>query len=292
MSNKSKAALWMLGSSLSFALMAAAVRLSGDLPLAAKLFFRNVVALIIAAGVVWQRRAPLWGLPRRDVVVLLARSMFGVLGVLAYFYSIERMQLATSNMLNRLSPFFVILFGGWLLREKLTKIQLPATIVVFLASLLIIKPSFTPEAIPATVGFIGALFAGAAYIAVRSLHDRVDPATIVFYFAAFTLVVTFPFVLLNPVSPTPGQWAALFGIGVFAAGGQFGLTLAYKYEQAGEVSLYTYSQVLLNGLIGLALWHEVPDAWSVIGGTVIIGTSVLVFVYNRRQRKRELASQR
>ncbi len=281
MSQKSRAVIYMLGSSLSFALMAVMVRVAGDVPVTEKVFVRNVVALLIAAGIALRQKAPLLG-SRKSLSLLLGRSAFGVLGVVAYFYSIERMTLADASMLNRLSPFFVLLFGVWLLRERLTRVQVPGMIVVFAASLLVIKPRFSPEVIPALIGTAGAFFAGGAYAIVRVLRTREQPATIVFFFAAFTALVMLPFVLAHPYVPTATEFWGLVGVGVFAAGGQFGLTFAYKYEKASEVSIYTYTQILFNALFGFALFSEVPDLLSAIGGILIIGISGFVFLYNRQ----------
>ena len=284
MSKKSRAVAYMLASSISFALMAVMVRIAGDVPVVEKVFIRNIVALMIAAGIALRQKASLLG-SRQNLPMLLGRSAFGVIGVLAYFYSIDRMTLADASMLNRLSPFFVLIIGVWWLREKMTKVQVPGTILVFLASLLIIKPRFDPAVIPALIGTGGALFAGLAYALVRKLRDREQPATIVFFFATFTALVMLPFVLAHPYEPTVKEFWGLVGVGIFAAGGQFGLTFAYKYEKASEVSIYTYSQILFNALFGFALFSEIPDLLSAIGGILIIGISALVFLYNRRNQK-------
>ncbi|MFH0883632.1 MAG: DMT family transporter [bacterium] len=283
MSQKTRAMICMLASSISFALMAVMVRLAGNVPVVEKVFVRNIVALLIAAVIAFRQHAPLLG-SRKSLPLLLGRSAFGVLGVMAYFYSIDRMTLADASMLNRLSPFFLLLIGAWVLRERLTRVQVPGMILVFAASLMVIKPRFDPEVIPALIGTAGALFAGGAYAMVRLLRTREQPATIVFFFAAFTALVMLPFVLAHPYMPTTTEWWGLVGVGVFAAGGQFGLTLAYKYEQASEVSIYTYSQILFSAILGFALFSEVPDLLSTTGGILIIVISGFVFLYNRQHR--------
>jgi drug/metabolite transporter (DMT)-like permease len=285
MSGKTKAVLFMLASSVSFSGMAAMVRIAGDLPVVEKVFVRNVVSLMIAGIVLLKQKAPIYS-ERRSLPLLFGRSAFGVLGVMAYFYAIERMHLADASMLNRLSPFFVLIIGAWLLREKLSRAQVPGTILVFLASLLVIKPRLDPEVIPALVGTAGALCAGTAYAMVRLLRKTERPATIVFFFSAFTALVTAPFVVMNPVLPSSTELWGMVGIGVFGAGGQFGLTLAYKHEKASEVSIYTYTQIVFNALIGFYVWCELPDRWSTLGGVLIILISALVYVDNRRQAHR------
>ena len=72
----------------------------------------------------------------------------------------------------------------------------------------------------------------------------------------------------------------LVGAGVAATGGQFGATLAYTHAPAREVSVYDYSIVLFDALLGYLLFDQVPDHWSVIGYVLIIGAAVMVFLYN------------
>ena len=79
MSQKSRAAAYMLASSISFALMAVMVRFAGNVPVVEKVFVRNIVALMIAAGIALRQRAPLLG-SRKNLPMLLGRSAFGVLG--------------------------------------------------------------------------------------------------------------------------------------------------------------------------------------------------------------------
>ena len=61
-------------------------------------------------------------------------------------------------MLNKLSPFFAILFSIFLLREKPNLVQVLGVLVAFGGSVCIIKPSFdNPQMLPALAGVHGGL---------------------------------------------------------------------------------------------------------------------------------------
>ena len=88
-----------------------------------------------------------------------------------------------------------------------------------------------------------------------------------------------------PPSPTPGQWLALLGTGVFAAGGQYGLTFAYHHARASRISVFTYLHVLFALLVGFVLWNERPDTASIVGGLLIIGAAVYTHQLGQRRSR-------
>ena len=118
----------MLISALSFAFMGAMVKLAGDLPVIEKVFFRNLISLIVAFVLIKKAGVPLFGL-RKNQKYLLLRSLLGLGGVILYFIAISRLSLADSSMLNKLSPFFVTIFALFFLKEKLLKFHI--SILIF-----------------------------------------------------------------------------------------------------------------------------------------------------------------
>ena len=49
---------------------------------------------------------------------------------------------------------------------------------------------------------------------------------------------------------------------------------------AKEISIYDYSTVIFTALLGLIVLGEMPDWLSIIGYAIIIGASVLNYLYN------------
>lgn len=283
MNNKSKAILYMLFSSLCFALMGALVKLAGDIPTIEKTFFRNLISTFVAAFLVIKNKKNFFG-KKENQKYLLLRSILGTIGMIGYFYTIDHMLLSDSSMLNKLNPFFVTLFALWFLNEKPSRIQIPSLIVAFIGALFIIKPQFNIEAFPAFVGVLSAIFAGGAYTMVRLLGDKEEFYTIVFYFSFVSSCIMFPFMLMNFTPLSLHQFLILIMTGVFASLAQFSLTLAYKLAPAGEISIYNYTNVIFAGLLGFIIWSEIPDAFSFIGYTLIIGSGFAIYIYNTKKQ--------
>jgi len=284
MDNKRKAVILMLVSSLAFAGSAASVKLCGDLPVFEKVFFRNILAVFIAFIVILRKKDRFFG-EKKNRKILLIRSILGIMGMAMYFYAINNLYLADSAILHKLFPFFVTIFAGIFLKEKPTKIQVPGMIIAFLASIMIIKPRFDYSIFPALAGFGTALLSGVTYTIVRYLRNRETPATIVFFFSFASLVILSPLVLLDFKMPTAEQWLYLLMIGAFAAVGQFSLTYAYRYGKASEIAVYNYANIVFAAILGFLIWQEIPDLLSIIGGSIIIAVSVIVFYYNLKHKE-------
>ncbi len=282
--------LFMIISALCFALMSAVVKQAQDIPFMQKVFFRNFVMALLVLPVLLQRarggggKKVFFGSPGNRVRLLI-RSLSGFFGVILYFFSVERLQLGDSAMLNKLSAFFVIILSAVFLGERIRRYQLPALAAAFGGALLIIKPGFNMHIIPAVAGVSAAVLAATAYTIISSLKGREDSLTIIFWFSAISTIGSLVPVLIIWQSPDTAELVFLVLTGVFAAAGQYFLTLAYSTGPAGEVSIYNYTHVVFSATAGFVLWREVPDLFSICGALLIIGAAV--FLYFRRRSKYE-----
>ena len=286
LSSRTKGVLCILLSALCFSCMSVCVRMAGELPTFEKAFFRNIVAAVLVYIIVLRRRTPL-RVPRNARLFVLLRCVFGTMGIILNFYAIDRLNLADANMLNKLSPFFAILFSYFILKEKVRPIQAALVVGAFLGSLLIIKPSGSNlQLLPALGGFFGGLSAGAAYTCLRkSTSLGVMNQLVVLYFSVFSCLITLPFIAMNFVMPTGKQLITLILCGMFGAGGQTAITAAYTYAPAREISLYDYFQVLFGAVLGFFFFDQLPDVFSFLGYGVILVMAVANFLYNNRQHR-------
>lgn len=281
---KTKGIIYIVVAACGFSVMSLFVKLAGDLPAFQKAFFRNFIALIFIT--VMMLRENIGFAPKKENIPgLLGRSLCGTLGLLCNFYALGTLNLSDANMLNKLSPFFAIIFSIFLLREKPTAAQVLGVAVAFGGSLLIIKPGFADaQLIPALAGVLGGLGAGAAYTFVRKLGKKGENSKrIVFYFSAFSCLFCLPFLIVRYKSMTFLQTLYLIFAGTFACVGQLGITKAYLCAPAKEISVYDYTQVIFAALLGFFVFGDLPDIWSVLGYILICGAGVAMFFYNKRK---------
>lgn len=272
-------------SCLGFALMSFFIRQAGDLPTMQKAFFRNIVALVIAAAsLVSSHQSFRW--KKGNGAGLLARCAFGSAALYANFYAVDHMVLADANMLNKMSPFFAILMSVPILKEYPKKKDIILTGIAFLGVVCIVRPSGGMASFPAFVGLFSGFGAGTAYTFVRKISQQGENGkVIVFYFSLFSCLCALPFMIQSYVPMSGMQFLYLIIAGCSAAAAQFAVTAAYKYAPARDVSVFNYSQVLFAAIIGWLFLQEVPDGMSFLGYAIIIAASFLKWLDARRENK-------
>ncbi|MGM9551353.1 MAG: DMT family transporter [Clostridia bacterium] len=283
--DKTKGVLLIISAAFFFAAMGMFVRLSGDVPSIQKSFFRNFVAAIFSFFVLLKSEEK-FKTKKENLHLLIGRAVCGTVGILGNFYAIDHMHLADASMLNKLSPFFATVFSYFILKEKATKVQIGAVIIAFIGSLFIIKPGFSAEFFPGFVGFLGGMGAGMAYALVRLMTKRGErKAFIVFFFSTFSCLVTIPYLIFNFKPMSLCQLIMLICAGFCACGGQFSITGAYSYAPAKEISVFDYTQIIFSALMGIIVFSDFPDMWSILGYVIIIGIGVVMFFYDKKPKK-------
>lgn len=215
-----------------------------------------------------------------NLPALLARSIAGVVGIVCNFYAIDHMNIADASILNKLSPFFTIVFSALLLKEKPALLDWLMVGLAFFGALFVVKPSFDfSQSGPALIGVLGGLGAGLAYTFVHYLGKKGERnALIVFFFSTFSCLAVLPMVIVQwqPMQVMQVVWLLLAGAA--ASGAQFSLTAAYSCAAAKDISVYDYSQVVFSAIWGVAFFSELPDIWSFVGYVIIIGAAVIKYL--------------
>lgn len=227
-----------------------------------------------------------WFSGKKDnIKYLFMRAGIGTVGILCNYYTIDRLVLSDASMLNKMSPFFAIIFSSFILREKVDLVQGILVTGAFMGSVLIIKPSSAIFSSPAAlIGLLGGAAAGLAYTYVRVLGEKGEKGSfVVFVFSAFSCIVTFPFLIADYCQMDMTQLIMLLLAGLSAAGGQFSITAAYFYAPAREISIYDYSQIIFSTILGYLVFGQIPDIMSWIGYLVICIMAIAMFLYNHRK---------
>lgn len=286
MKNLTKAILLIITSAFFFAVMNLCVSMSGDVPTIQKTFFRNFFAMIIASGAMIKNRHKV--LPKKNELFdLLMRSGFGYLGVCCNFFALSKLAVSDASLLNKMSPFFAIIFSAIILKERPNKVQIICILTAFAGAMFVLKPTFAnANLLPSCSGFIGGACAGLAYTFVRKMTSRgIKSYYIVFFFSAFSTLCALPFTVFRYSPMTLGQLLFLVGAGVSAAIAQFAITSAYSFAPAREVSIYDYSQIIFAALLGFLAMGQIPDGWSFLGYGIIISAALFMFIYNNKSSK-------
>lgn len=278
MTNKQKAILLMLLSTLSFSVMQLIVKLSsGTIPVMEQVFARNLITLFIALSIIVKTKVPAFG-RKENQMALLGRAVLGYIGVVGYFYATTHMNVADASLLHRSSPFFTIIFAAIFLKERLKRVHIIALLIAFTGALLVINPSFNLEKItPALMGIMSAIVSGAAYVLISFLKGKESNATIIFVFSLVSCILSLVFGVTSFAVPTAMDLLMLLGIGLTAGYGQITLTQAYSMTAPGEVSIINYVGIVFSAILGLAFLNEAVSVRSLVGMILIFAAALLLY---------------
>lgn len=284
MNNKIKGILCVLISSFSFCTMNVFLRYSGELPTTQKVFFRNIIAAIVALIILYQRKEKI-KVQKKSIPSLFARCVFGTVAMLCNFYAVDHLLLSDVTIIAKLGPFFTIIFCYIFLREIPKKYQIIGILIAFSGIYFVANPSFNNGLlIDYFIAITGAVCMGLAYTFLRScLNKGESKSIIVFIFSFFSSVVCLPLLLINYHSMTMFQTIMLLCAGLSATAGQFGLTYAYYYASAKDVSIYDYSQLIWAAIYAYFLFNEPFILSSIIGYIIITGAAVYIFIKQRNE---------
>ena len=268
MLERNKGIAYMLISALFFALMSAAVKFAGDIPTMEKVFFRNIIGVVFSVYAILKSGESFKG---NNTKFLSYRALLGFLGVVFSFYAIGNLPLGDAVVLNQMNPFFVIIFAGLFLGERIDKLQIVAIIVALTGVVFVAQPQFNYTMIPAIMGLLSAVFAASAYTMIRYLSHTETSNAIIFYFTSISSLLTIPFMIFGDfVMPTFTDLIILLAVGIFATLAQYFMTIAYSYAPAGDLSIYSYANTVFSIVIGIIIWNEVPNFLSTLGVILIL----------------------
>jgi len=276
-----RAALLMISASLLLSMVPVFVKIipeDSGIPVEEKIFARALVSLLIT-GVAMMRKGG--SFRPRCIRLVVLRSVLGATGMILYFTAVEGLQLSEAVSLNRLSPFFVLLFAVLFLREKLVAWQIIAMILAFLGALVILQPGQVPITRAGVIALLSAVAAGGAYTTLRALGKHDPPLRIVFWFSLALTLIFLPATIAKGVVPAPAEAAALFGIGAAGAAGQLLMTAAYRHAPGGEVAVYGYLSVVYAAVWQPLFFGSRPNSAVLLGTLLVILAGILNYIAAR-----------
>ncbi|MGL5821023.1 MAG: DMT family transporter [Sarcina sp.] len=281
MTNKNKAILLMILSSLTAALASTTIKMAGNIPFYEQSFFRNIVTIIITLFIIMKNKGSLFGL-KENRKYLFFRALCGTFAVWCSYYAIDHMLLANATVLSKISPFFALIFSYVFLKEKLKIHHIVAMIIAFIGVILVVKPTTEMALATSIIAILSGVLGGGVSTLLRFLRNREKANTIVFFYAFTSAILSIPLMIYSFKTPTLSQLLILLLSGVFSSGTQFALTTAYRYAPAKEISVFSYSNIIFVTIIGALIWNTIPSELALGGYVLIIGAAILMFIYNKK----------
>lgn len=272
----------MLLSTLSFAVMNVFIKKVSDFPAMEIVFFRCFISMFICFAILYNEKVDWKGSNRK---LLLARGIFGTLAIYTFFITLHNMPLGTAVTIQYLSPIFTTVIAVFLLKEKISPLQLVFFLVSF-AGIVIIKGFDNRVSLNMLViGIISALASGFAYNMIRSLREKEHTMVVVLHFQIIGVATGLFFSIFDWRMPTGIEWFYLFMIGICTQLGQVNLTKALQQERIANVSIYNYLGIIYALTFGFIFFDEHYELLALSGIILVIGGVLLNHFYQRRENR-------
>jgi S-adenosylmethionine uptake transporter len=276
-------ALWMVLASFLFATMGVCVKLASTSFNAFELvLYRGLVGMVFMALIVQARGS---GLSTRFAGMQAWRSLVGVISLIAWFYAIAYLPLATAVTLNYMSSIWVAAFliGGALLytrgpMQPRQGLLMLTVLTGFGGVVMILRPTLEQNQLFAgLIGLMSGLLAALAYIQVTALGRLGEPEErTVFYFALGSALGGGVGVMFTGLSEWDWQAAVwLLPIGVLASMGQWCMTRAYSQGPTLVAANLQYSGIVFAALYSLLLFGDQIPLLGWLGMLVIVVSGVV-----------------
>ena len=266
-STHTRAALLMLGSTLSFGLMAVGIRLASEsLPTMEIAFFRNAFGLLALLPMLLRGGATL---RTKQLPRYLVRSAIGILSMLCSFLALGHLPLSQAVSLSYSTPLFVTIAAVWWLGEVVRMRRWAAVVIGFIGVLVIVRPWSESFSAGTMIALSAALLSAVVAIQIKQL-SRVDPAdTIVFYTYVFWVPLSLVPALFVWQAPQGIAWLWLACIGVLGTFGQLLWTRALKLGDVSALTPISFMQLPVVAVAGWLLFDEHPSRWTWAGAAII-----------------------
>ena len=245
------------------------------------LLVRSMTALILLAPFVYRAGITAFaGAPRRWLQLL--RIVLSTLEVAMFFWAVSYLPLADTVTFYLAGPIYVTAFSVILLREHVGWRRWTAVLIGFVGVLLALRPSAATFTLPACIALAGSVFFALLMIVTRQLRETSNTVLVAGQLVG-TLLFGGAVAPFDWVKPSPRDFALLSLFGLFSIVALACVNRSLKLAAASVVAPYQYTIIIWAVVLGLLVFADVPDAFTLCGAAIIIVAGIYIFW--REQRK-------
>ena len=249
---------------------------------------RNGLHFLIVCGAAcfWQRAGTLRTL-RPGLHLLRGAIMTGT--TLCLFGALRTVSLANVTTLLFVAPLLVVALSGPVLGERIRNAQWLAVGGGFVGVALVFRPAIDEFDWGMPLA-LGAAVCGALHQLVSRELSRTDgPLVGLFYVTLVGTAVLGTLALFDWRTPSIEDWAVMAAMGLIAAAGYFAVFKAIELASPARLAPFYYLQIITAVALGYGMFGDIPDAWTMLGLTVIVGAGLVCLGLERARRRAPVA---
>ena len=268
--------LYMFLSVCAFSLMDLIIKWTADYPLGQVVFFRGFFGIVFYFFVIPKNRINNFYQTKRAFLHFL-RCFVGLIAMVAIFIALRNLPLATVVSISFAAPIFTTIFSIFFLSERVGIYRWLAVVIGFVGILIITEPGFESLNIYYIFPIIFCIGLSYVAIAIRQLSST-EPVWLISL--NFSIVITIAGLCTLPYGwkiPSFFDFFVLSLVGLFGGIANLWLSQSYKFSEVSLVTPLKYLGLVFAIFFGYLIWGEVPSLKSLIGGLLVILSSIIIF---------------
>ena len=268
--------LYMFLSVCAFSLMDLIIKWTADYPLGQVVFFRGFFGIVFYFFVIPKNRINNFYRTKRAFLHFL-RCFVGLIAMVAIFIALRNLPLATVVSISFAAPIFTTIFSIFFLSERVGIYRWLAVVIGFVGILIITEPGFESLNIYYIFPIIFCIGLSYVAIAIRQLSST-EPVWLISL--NFSIAITIAGLCTLPYGwkiPSFFDFFVSSLVGLFGGVANLWLSQSYKFSEVSLVTPLKYLGLVFAIFFGYLIWGEVPSLKSLIGGLLVILSSIIIF---------------
>jgi drug/metabolite transporter (DMT)-like permease len=193
-----------------------------------------------------------------------------------FVQGLSLLDLADCTALAYVSPFIVVLFSIWLLKEEVDWQRWVAVAIGFLGVLVVLRPGMGVFG-PAALWPLSEAVLWAFALVITRMMPRDGAITTLIWTSAVQLALAAAFVPLVWTMPDMADLPAFAAAGLLNLCGQMLLVAAFQRAPASMLAPFSTIQIIFAAIIGWLVFQTFPDFWTLVGTAAILAGGLLVW---------------
>ena len=212
------------------------------------------------------------------------RGLYFISILIIIFYALQNIPINIFTMILMLSPFFLLIFAKFILKEKLNFISWIAIIIGFCGVLIVLKPNSSNINIYIFLVLFVAISNALNFTLVSKYSHIASSYGFTFYQYIPLTLFSYIFFLYDPMLPSKKEFLLFASSGIIVMISMWAFNAAYHIagKYSSIISSFFFTQIIWGSLYGVILFQEKINPLSLVGIIVIV-VSGTIAIYNRNK---------
>lgn len=247
-------------------------------------FLRAVTRVIPLFLATFFQGGPRYVLRVHQPLLLLIRLGVSVVFTYIFMYAYSQQSLTVVYTLSYTSPFFLVVLGGMILKEKISWERWMAVAIGGIGVIIALRPSFSGIELTGLLVLFGVFLGTFNKILMRRLAQTEHSLAIAIYPNLVLIAFTLPYLLSHWQDMPWEHWAMFAVVGILSGAGQFAIAHSLRFAEASILAPIDNSTLCWVVFLDFFWWNTLPDGATLLGIAIIMLSNFYLLYTKRASR--------